>query len=73
MFVLSKANEVGLIGWVKNMPAHDEVDAVFCGEKEIIDLVIESLKLSVGLIRVDRVFVELLNDGEVFKSFSIKY
>jgi len=73
MFVLGKANALGVTGWVRNMLARDEVDAVFCGEKVVVDSLIESLKENVGLIRVDRVIIEDFASSEEYSDFSIKY
>ena len=66
------ALEIGLLGWIKNLP-DNRVEAVCEGEKEEIDLFLERIKqssLGVHIKKIDCAFEK--PTGE-FKDFCIEY
>ncbi len=73
MLVLRKANELGLVGWVKNSSKFNLVESCFQGEKEKIQKLIEELKSNKGFIRVDNAVVEEVSNSTEFKKFEIRY
>ena len=68
-----KALELGLTGWVKN-ELDGSVVAVFEGEKEKIDEIIEWCKSGgIPLARVDKVEIKWEPYTGSFRTFEIKY
>jgi len=59
-------------GWVKNMP-DGRVEAVFEGEKENVEKMIEFCKMGPPGARVTKVDVHWENFTGEFKNFTIKY
>lgn len=69
-FIRSKANELGLTGWVKNLP-DGSVEAVFQGDKSSIDKVIEHCKKGPFLSEVEGVEVQWESMVDNFKDFMV--
>lgn len=69
-FVKSKAQEFGLTGWVRNTP-DGRVEALFMGEKEKVEKVIEACRKGPFLSEVEDVEVEWEEGKEEYKSFEI--
>ena len=67
-----KAKTLDLKGWVKNLP-DGRVEAVFEGEKEQIDLVIEWCKKGPSFARVDDVQIQWETPMGDFTTFTITY
>lgn len=69
-----KAKQIGVTGWVKNMP-DNTVEAVFEGEADKVDEMIEWCKTGPPSAEVEK--IEILENEQVeinsFKSFEIKY
>ncbi|MEM0493259.1 MAG: acylphosphatase [Candidatus Thermoplasmatota archaeon] len=67
-----KADELGLVGWVKNMD-DGSVEAVFQGEEDKINDIVKWCYKGPPLARVDKVYIK--NEGltESYKSFEILY
>ncbi len=68
-FVKSNARKLDLTGWVQNTE-DGGVEAVFCGEKEMIDMMITVCKKGPFLAEVEHLGFEL-EDPEQFSSFEI--
>ncbi len=66
------ADELGVKGWVRNLP-DGRVEAVFEGNKEAVDKIIEWCKIGPPLARVDKVEVHWEEYKGEFDGFSIKY
>jgi acylphosphatase len=75
-FVKSNAKKLGLTGWVQNLPAGRQVpsnggvEAVFCGDKDTIEQMIEMCKKGPFLAEVKHLGFEW-EDVEQFSSFEI--
>ncbi|MEK7186114.1 MAG: acylphosphatase [Patescibacteria group bacterium] len=69
-FVEKKAKELGLKGWVKNLP-DTRVEAYFSGNKEDIGKIIEMLWEGSFLAQVRSVNVEWEEDGGEHSEFII--
>lgn len=67
-----KAKVLGVTGWVKNLP-DDRVEAVFEGEKEKVEQIIEWIKKGPLFSRVDDVKVDFEEYKGEFESFEIRY
>lgn len=79
-FVRQKALEFGLTGWVRNTPAspsahqggpEGRVEALFAGEKEKIEKVIEACRKGPFLSEVESVEVRWEEAKEKFEIFDI--
>ncbi|MFW5746847.1 MAG: acylphosphatase [Nanoarchaeota archaeon] len=64
-----KAQEYGVAGWVKNLP-DGTVEAVFEGDEESVDAVVDYCKRSIS--RVDRLEEEVVSVRDL-NGFSIVY
>jgi len=67
-----KARELELTGWVRNLE-DGRVEAVFEGEKEKIEKIIEWAKKGPTFARVDDVEIEWQDYKGEFKDFEIRY
>ena len=67
-----KAKELSLLGWVKNLP-DGRVEAVFEGEKEKIEEIIDWLKSHPGMSKVEKVEVDWQEAKGDFENFEIRY
>jgi len=71
-YTLEKAKELDLKGWVKNTQ-DGKVEAVFEGEKEKIEKMIEWLKIGSPWAKVENVDVKWEDFKGKFEDFEIKY
>lgn len=69
-FVRSKAKELGLAGWVRNLP-DSSVEVIAQGSKENIEELIKHCKKGPFISEVENVEVEWENAKEEFSSFEI--
>lgn len=69
-FVKSNARQLGLTGWVRNTE-DDGVEAVFCGNKEIVEQMIYLCKKGPMLSEVKHLGFEW-EESKRFEEFSIK-
>lgn len=69
-FVRKKARELGLTGWVRNLP-DNRVEAVFAGSKEKINEIVALCKKGPFLSEVEDVEVLWEKEIEKFTSFDI--
>ena len=71
-FVAKRANQIGLKGFVKNLPDGDVVLQAQ-GNRSDIETLIDFLKIGTKLSRVDSVIIKWLDSTPEFSSFSVKY
>jgi len=71
-YIKEKAQELELTGWVRNLPT-GQVEAVFEGDKENIEKIIEWTKEGPPTARVDDVKVNWENYRGEFNVFQIRY
>ena len=69
---LKRAKNLGLFGWVRNTE-DGRVEAVFEGDKEKIEKIIEWMKVGPLLAKVERVEVLWEDYKGEFEDFEIKY
>ena len=69
-FVLRRAQELSINGWVSNKPNGD-VEALAQGEKEGLDHFIAKVKQGPAFSRVEDVNLEWVNEAEQYFSFEI--
>lgn len=67
-----KAQALGVLGWVKNLP-DDRVEAVFEGKKDAVRDLIEWAKKGPDSARVDSVEVKWEEFKGEFNSFKVRY
>jgi len=67
-----RARELGLTGYVRNMP-DGSVEAVIEGEKDRVDELISWMHIGPPLARVDRVEVEYQEYRGEFRDFTVRY
>lgn len=67
-----KAQQLGLRGWVKNLP-DGKVEAVLEGEREKVEQMIEWAKRGPPSAQVDGVEIEWEKYKEEFNDFEIRY
>jgi acylphosphatase len=71
-FVKKHAEELGLTGWVKNLP-DGRVEAVFQGEKKLIEQLIEFCKKGPFMAEVEDVEVGWKVLGQKLVAFTIEH
>lgn len=71
-YTAKKAKELGLTGWVRNLQ-DGRVEAIFEGEKENIQKMIEWAKKGPSSAEVDGVEFNCQEYKDEFKDFEIKY
>ena len=69
---LEKAKSLGLKGWVKNR-GDGKVEAVFEGEKEKIEKILEWMRKGPPFARVDGLEIKWEDFKGEFKDFEIRY
>lgn len=65
-----EADKYNVFGWIKNL-SDDEVEAVFEGEREDLEKVIDFCKRGPSLARVDDIKIDYENFKGEFKDFRI--
>ncbi len=71
-FVMRKAKEMGVRGWVKNLDIGD-VEAVFVGDRDNVVSLIENCKKGPPFARVNSLEVKWEEGDDTFESFAIDY
>lgn len=69
-FIKSKADELGLTGWARNLP-DGRVEAILQGEKEKIEKAVESFKKGPFLAEVEEIKVIWEKSKVIYKDFKI--
>jgi acylphosphatase len=69
---LKKAKELKLKGWVRNTE-DKKVEAVFEGEKEKIEKMLDWIKIGPPLARVEDIKIEWEEFKDEFEDFKIRY
>lgn len=68
----SKAKELGITGWVGNLP-NGQVEAIFEGEKQRVKEIIEWAKRGYSIAMVESMEVEFEKYKGEFNDFEIRY
>ena len=71
-FTAKKARELGIVGWVANLP-DGRVKIVAQGEKDSLQELLESVKLGPPLAKVSQVESKWSHKLEPFDDFSVRY
>jgi len=71
-FTKLNAEEVGVFGWVKNLP-DGRVEAVFSGPMDHLREMVNRCERGPGSSRVDNVDVEVEEADEDYDSFEVRY
>lgn len=73
-FTKQNANQLNINGWVKNLPVGD-VEAVFVGDEDKVNDMLEKMKEGPRSARVDDLSVDEESDklDETFSGFSVRY
>ncbi len=72
-FVKNAAKNLGLKGYVRNLPRGDAVEVQSEGDKQQLEKLIEQLKIGPPGARVKNVEINWLNYSGQFTTFSISY
>jgi len=72
-FVRNIARNLGLKGYVRNLPSGDAVEIQAEGDKQQLEKLIEQLKIGPSGARVKNVEINWLNYSGQFATFSISY
>lgn len=71
-FTKVNAEEVGVYGWVKNLP-DGRVEAVFAGPMDHIREIVNRCEQGPGSSRVDNIDVEVEEADEDYDTFEVRY
>jgi acylphosphatase len=71
-FTKVNAEEVGVYGWVKNLP-DGRVEAVFAGPMDHIREMVNRCEQGPGSSRVDNIDVEVEEADEEYDTFEVRY
>jgi acylphosphatase len=72
-FVSRQASELGLTGYVRNLPGGDAVEVLAEGERKQLEELISQLKVGPPAARVERVVVNWSEHTGSYSGFSIRY
>ena len=70
-FAITRANQIGITGWVKNLPDRS-VEAVIQGDTKNIELMQKFLSEGPNFSRVSDLTIDTI-DSEDFDDFSVRY
>ena len=70
-YTQSRANSLGLTGWVRNL-VNGDVEVLACGEQAQLDELFSWLEQGPPLARVDNVEAEVIEVAELHSGFSIR-
>ncbi len=70
-FVRDKANQLGVVGWVKNIN-DGSVECVACADQETLDQFEAELNKGSNWTRVDRIEKQKVTEIDGFENFCIK-
>jgi acylphosphatase len=72
-FIQKHARELGVTGYVRNLPGEDAVEAWGEGEKECLEALLGHLRVGPPGARVDRVVTNWEIETGKYPDFSIRY
>ncbi|MBI4187968.1 MAG: acylphosphatase [Chloroflexi bacterium] len=72
-FVSDKAEELGLVGYVRNLPGGETVEAQAEGERKRLERLIDYLKVGPPGARVEKVLADWSEYTGGYTSFTIRY
>jgi acylphosphatase len=72
-FVHRQAEELGLAGYVKNLPGGEAVEVLAEGEKKLLEKLISRLKVGPPAARVERVVANWSGYTGSYSEFRIRY
>ncbi len=71
-FARDKANQLGVLGWVKNRP-DGSVECVACADNKVLEAFEAELAMGPRWGRVDQVKKQLLDELYDFPGFEVRY
>ncbi len=71
-FVLEKANELALTGYVRNLPSGIDVEVYAEGERENLEKLVQYIKKGPPGARIEKVTVNWSKYNEKYTQFSIR-
>lgn len=71
-FVMERAKELSVRGWVKNLP-DGRVEAELEGRKENVDLLLEAMKKGPNMAHVTGVSVVPLSGEKSYRDFQVRH
>jgi acylphosphatase len=72
-FVYRRASELGLSGYVRNLPSGDAVEVWVEGERKQLEELISHLKVGSPAARVEKVVTNWSEYRETYSGFNIRY
>ena len=72
-FTAQQATELGLTGYVRNLPAGDAVEVQAEGEKRQLEKLIDCLKVGPPAAKVDKVVTSWAEPAGCYSRFSVRY
>ncbi len=72
-FTKQQATELGLTGYVRNLPAEEAVEVWAEGERDKLELLIGYLKLGPPTAKVNKIITKWAEYTGGYSSFSIRY
>jgi acylphosphatase len=72
-FVSRRAKELGLVGYVRNLPGGEAVEVNAEGERKQLEELIGYLKLGPPAAKVERVITKWSEYGGSYSGFNIRY
>lgn len=72
-FVVNKAKESGLTGYVRNLPGGEDVEVLAEGDKEKLEQIAEQLKIGPPAARVDKIDIHWSKPKGEYSGFIIRY
>ncbi len=72
-FVQDMARRFGLKGYVLNLPTGDAIEVEAEGDRQLLDKLVEQLKIGPPAARVEKVEVSWSDFSGQFSSFKIRY
>jgi acylphosphatase len=71
-FVIERATELGLAGYVRNLPSGQDIEIQADGEKEKLEKLVEYLKIGPPAARVERVITTWSKYTGKYSHFTIR-
>lgn len=68
-WAVNLADEMGVDGWIRNLAEDGTVEAMFSGEEELVDSILEECRCGPSAANVEDVIIEEIDDEEVEEGF----